>query len=187
MIKSTIKKSTFAAMYRLLDMVSPIDSDCGLMCGSVCCTEPDSGENLGMQLLPGEEKLHDKKDGWLSWQVDEAEDMDFPESWKGKVYFVKCGGPRECKRKLRPIQCRTYPLMPYINAAGRLTLALNAYEVPYECPLKNKGEVVPLNSSFIRATYTVWKRLISDPLIYDLVKMDSDDFDFSGTEIRIVY
>ena len=141
---------------------------------------------LGMQLLPGEDKVHDKKDSWLKWDADDAEDLDYPDSWKGKVYFVKCGGPMSCKRRLRPIQCRTYPLMPYISG-NRLTLALNAYYVPYKCPLKDGDNIIPLNSDFIRATYTVWKRLITDPLIYDLVKMDSDDFDFNGTEVKIVY
>ena len=187
MIKSTIKSSTYAAMYRLLDMVSPVDSDCGLLCGSICCSDPDNSALLGMQLLPGEDKIHNKKDSWLQWDTDEAEDLDYPESWKGKVFFVKCNGPSKCKRYLRPIQCRTYPLMPYINSDNRLTLALNAFNVPYICPLKDGDEVVPLNESFIRATYTVWKRLITDPLIFDLVKMDSNDFDFNGINVRIVY
>ena len=31
-----------------------------------------------------------------------------------------------------------------------------------------------LDPDFIQATYTVWKHLIRDPLIFDLVKMDSE-------------
>ena len=30
-----------------------------------------------------------------------------------------------------------------------------------------------LNPDFIKATYTVWKHLLRDPLIFDLVEMDS--------------
>ena len=37
-MKSTIKKRTWKSIYRLLDRVSPIDGDCGRLCGSVCCT-----------------------------------------------------------------------------------------------------------------------------------------------------
>jgi hypothetical protein len=44
-------------------------------------------------------------------------------------------------------------------------------ELPYECPLA-EGEV-PLNEDFIKATYTAWSHLIRDPLIYDLVELDS--------------
>ena len=32
-----------------------------------------------------------------------------------------------------------------------------------------------LDPDFMQATYTVWKHLIRDPLIYDLVKMDSEE------------
>ena len=32
-----------------------------------------------------------------------------------------------------------------------------------------------LDEDFIKATLTVWKHLIRDPLIYDLVKMDSEE------------
>ena len=37
-MKTTIKKRTWRAIYRLLDKVSPIDGDCGKLCGSACCT-----------------------------------------------------------------------------------------------------------------------------------------------------
>ena len=43
--------------------------------------------------------------------------------------------------------------------------------LPYHCPLIE--EEIPLNDDFVKATYTVWKHLIKDPLIRDLVIMDS--------------
>ena len=39
--------------------------------------------------------------------------------------------------------------------------------------LEQAYEGVSLNGRFIQATYTVWKHLIRDPYIYDLVKEDS--------------
>lgn len=171
MIKSSIKKSTYKAIYRLLNRVSPIDSDCGELCGAACCTAESSSE-MGIYLLPGEDKIHDKKDSWLIWSAENTEDYDFPESWKGKVYFVQCKGPDECKREIRPMQCRTYPLTPHIDDEGELTLVYNDIELPYRCPLID--EEMPLNDSFYKATLTVWKHLIRDPLIYDLVKSDSE-------------
>ena len=47
MVKSTISKTTYEAIYRLLDRVSPVDYDCGTLCGGACCTctyEPDDIE-----------------------------------------------------------------------------------------------------------------------------------------------
>ena len=67
---------------------------------------------------------------------------------------------------------------------GTLRLILNAVELPYSCPLIEKN--MELTPSFIQATYTVWKRLITDPLIYDLVVQDSEDREFDGKELIFI-
>ena len=170
MIKGSIKASTYRAIYRLLDRVSPIDGDCGLLCNAACCTS-GSSLDMGIYLLPGEEKIHSKNDDWLTWTVDDAEDYEFPESWKGKVYFVKCKTPPKCPREKRPIQCRTFPLTPHITEDGELYLFYSDVDTPYRCPLID--EEVELQERFVQATYTVWKHLIEDPYIYDLVRQDS--------------
>ena len=171
-MKSTIRKSTFLAIYRLLDKVSPVPFDCGQMCSAACCTCGKEDESLGMYLLPGEHKVYSKEDTWLSWSYEYAEDMDFPESWKGKVYFVRCNNPPHCSREKRPMQCRTFPLTPHIDECGELTLIPNDSELPYYCPLLDN--IDELEEDFIKATLTCWKHLIRDPLIYDLVKYDSE-------------
>ena len=171
-MKSITKKRTWKAIYRLLDKVSPVDYDCGKLCGSVCCTYSDTcEEELGSYLYPGEEKLHRKNDSWLDWTVEQAEDVEFPDSWSGKIYFVKCKTPPHCPRNLRPFQCRTFPLAPHITEEGFLTLINNDEELPYICPLIDKN--LKLNKDFIKATYTAWAHLLRDPLIFDLVEMDS--------------
>ncbi|HVI39235.1 MAG TPA: hypothetical protein VM577_01120, partial [Anaerovoracaceae bacterium] len=91
----------------------------------------------------------------------------------GKVYFVRCKTPPHCPREMRPLQCRFYPLAPYLTEKKELLLILSPTELPYQCPLIT--EKIPLQEPFIRATYTVWKHLIRDPLIYDLVAMDSKE------------
>lgn len=61
-MKSMIKKRTWRAIYRLLDHVSPIDGDCGKLCGAACCTSGDeSAEDLGIYLYPGEDAIHSRK------------------------------------------------------------------------------------------------------------------------------
>lgn len=177
MIKSQIKRRTYGAIYRLLNRVSPLDFDCGRLCREACCrterkeVSPGETSEMGIYLLPGEDKIHDKGDSWLKWTVEEAQDYDFPESWKGKIFFVQCGGPENCNRRMRPMQCRTFPLTPHIEENGELTLIYNDMILPYRCPLID--DEMPLNEGFIQATFTVWRHLLEDPLIYDLVKSDS--------------
>lgn len=177
-MRCTIRRRTYLAIYRLLDKVSPVPFDCGRLCGSICCTCGNDDEELGIYLLPGEHKVHQKEKGdksWLTWSAENAEDFDFPDSWRGKVYFVRCKTPPICPREKRPLQCRTFPLTPHIDDEGNLTLILNDVELPYLCPLIE--EELPLDPAFVKATHTAWKHLIRDPLIYDLVRADSKERD----------
>ncbi len=127
--------------------------------------------DFGIYLLPGEEKLFTQKEDWLKWTAEYAEDYVFPASWSGKVFFIRCKTPPHCPREMRPLQCRFYPLAPYLTEKNQLKLILSPQELPYQCPLIT--EKMTLQEAFVKATYTVWKHLIRDPLIYDLVKMDS--------------
>ena len=168
-------------------MVSPIRGDCGDLCGHACCVcdetlpETQKDSRLGIYLLPGEEKLFTRREDWLTWNTDSVEDYDFPLSWSGKIHFVRCNNAPHCVRKLRPIQCRTFPLAPHITHGGVYHVVLNTDELPYVCPLV--AERIPLDGRFIRATYTVWKHLIRDPLIADLVRADSL---YRGDDVDIV-
>lgn len=198
-MKSSIKKQTFKAIYRLLDRVSPVNGDCGQLCGAACCTceseksvsnSPSTHDcnadfSMGLYLLPGEEKLFSGTEDWLSWGWTMAEEYEFPESWHGKVYFLQCVTAPFCDRKNRPMQCRTFPLVPHLDENNKLFLIYHSGYLPYECPLIN--ERITLNDSFIKATYTAWKRLIQDPLIFDLIEMDSAYREEDGEPIVIVY
>lgn len=177
-MKSTIRKDTYRAIYRLLNKVSPLLSDCGQLCAAACCNCGGNGSgeesldfDMGIYLLPGEEKLFTRKEEWLKWNVEDAEDFEFPDSWSGKVYFVRCKTPPHCPREMRPLQCRFYPLAPYLSEKGKFSLILSPADLPYQCPLIT--EKMALEPAFVKATHTVWKRLIRDPLIRDLVAMDS--------------
>ena len=72
----------------------------------------------------------------------------------------------------RDLGCYGGPaLTPHLDENGLLTLIYNDEELPYRCPLiEDRIELTP---EFVRATYTVWSHLLRDPLIYDLVAMDS--------------
>ncbi|MCR5481556.1 MAG: hypothetical protein K6F52_02065 [Clostridia bacterium] len=189
-MKSTIKKRTYKAIYRLLDRVSPISEDCGKLCGAACCncggdssSDDDTSFELGIYLLPGEEKLYDRREDWLKWSIERAEDYDFPDSWFGKLYFIRCKTPPVCPRSHRPLQCRFFPLAPHFDDEGKLRLILFSGELPYSCPLIDERR--KLQPEFIKATYTVWKHLIRDEKLFDLVEMDSADREYN--EIEPVY
>ena len=168
-VKGTVTKRQYRAIYRYLDAVSPLEYDCGTICGEACCVS-DDGREMGIWLLPGEEDAAED-DIWMERRSIDAGKAGFPGSWKGMVYYVNCKGPTGCIRKLRPIQCRTFPLMPYISPEGEFDLLYNDMDLPYSCPLAE--EEADLDERFIDATYTVWLHLIRDPLIYDLVWQDS--------------
>lgn len=166
-----IQKNTYRAIYRLLDRVSPADFDCGELCGAACCTAEE--EDMGIYLLPGEEALFAQSSEWFEWSMLDADECGFPASWQGSLPFLKCKTPPFCRRSERPIQCRTFPLMPYLTEDGHLEMLYNDNDLPYLCPLIE--DEIPLNDSFVRATHTVWKHLIRDPRIYDLVQADSEE------------
>ena len=170
---STISKNTYKAIYRLLDRVSPIQTDCGLLCDAVCCNIPeeDVGAQLGIYLLPGEHTIFTQEETWLTWSIEKAEAYTYPESWSGDVFFIQCRGSAECVRQLRPLQCRTFPLEPFIDEDGFYRLVLYPGRLRYRCPLIDNR--YPLEERFVQATYTVWKRLLQDTRIYDLIKQMS--------------
>ena len=145
----------------MLDQVSPVDYDCGTLCGAICCTCDEDNDkddyDMGIYLLPGEDKLFTKDEDWIRWNYEMAEDYEYPDSWSGKVWFIRCKNPPVCDRKLRPIQCRTYPLAPHISSEGELHMVYNVSDLPYECPLIRDN--IRLNSDFIEKTYEAWKIL----------------------------
>ncbi|MBQ1303105.1 MAG: hypothetical protein IIY29_07170, partial [Firmicutes bacterium] len=116
-----------------------------------------------------------RREDWLVWDYDLAEDYDFPESWFGKVYYVRCKTAPVCPREMRPLQCRFFPLAPHLTEDGVLHLIRYPGDLPYVCPLLEKD--VRLEPRFVKAVHTVWTHLIRDPLIYDLVEFDSSDRD----------
>ena len=164
------------------------------LCGAACCTcgsQTDScdlcdEDDFGIYLLPGEDKVFDRKEDWIGWEKNRAEDYEFPDSWHGTIYFLHCKTAPCCPREKRPLQCRFFPLAPHLDEEDVLHIVYQDGELPYDCPLISQK--IPLNEDFIHATYTVWKHLIRDPLLYDLVVLDSDfRIEEHGDEIEYLY
>lgn len=164
-------KESMKRIYERLDEVSPLDFDCGKLCGEVCCDDSQEEEGeLVLYLLPGEELMYEDSDEFELYAMN-ASEVIYPHSWKGQIFLVKCLNPPRCDRSLRPIQCRTFPLVPHLTKDGEFHLVLDASEFPYTCPIIR--DHIKFNEDFLRVTYEVWMKLITNPLVYDLVNFDS--------------
>ena len=137
-------KKSIQKIYDMLEEVSPLDYDCGMLCGEICCVYDESEEHeaVGLFLLPGEELMYEDSDSFNLYAVDSKE-VDFPPSWKEA----------------------------HISKDRKLHLILDENEIPYECPIMKDN--IQLNDDFIKVTYKVWEILIQNPLVYDLVSFDS--------------
>lgn len=179
--KGKLTKETYEKIYRELNETHHLPYDCGSLCQKACCQK--TNDDLGIYLLPNEELVLPKEEDWLIWDQHQAENYDFPISWRGKTFFVSCNG--NCPREKRPIQCRTFPLTPHLSLQGDLSLIWETLELPYSCPLLENKE--PLDEQFIQTLYRSWETLIADPLIWDLVEYDSRLREEEGYVIQTVY
>jgi hypothetical protein len=171
-------KEIYQKIYSTLDEVTPLKTDCGLLCNKACCDSLTG--TMGMYLLPNENLMFDDDANWLTWDKQDPEEFCFPYSFKEPVYFINCIKP--CPRDKRPLQCRTFPLAPYLDGDGILYMIKENIELPYQCPLLEPQ--VELEADFIEKVFLAWSELIQYPLIYDLVEYDSQDRE---QPITIVY
>lgn len=123
-----------------LESFTPLRGDCGRLCGKRCC----GGEGLGMELLPGEEKLSLME--------------DFGEITNG--VFV-CRGV--CERRARPYACMIFPLFPLVkeDENGLKITAVNDLRAAPVCPIAS-ARLLP---SFYRAVRRSAFILCEDPEI----------------------
>ena len=188
-----LSPETFRELFEKLDAVSPVPYDCGTLCGKACCgvsgfDREMREEDMGLYLYPGEDELLREDPDWLRWSEETVEEEDireadglaalFPPSFlQKKLCFVRCKDPLQCHRAYRPLQCRFFPTLPHLLNAGtrreRLILIWNDMDLPYRCPLIE--EEVALDHAWLNAVCEVWETLLEDPLVHDMVAMDSLD------------
>ncbi len=141
--------------YDLLDRTTPLSTDCGRLCGGICC-KGDS--NTGMFLFPGEEELI--KD------IDEFNILDCEGNFGYKM--VVCNG--ECDRKTRPLACRIYPYFPVIGENG-FSVRADIRGIS-SCPLLSEN--IKVNYAFIRQIRKVARLLSRDDEIKEyIINMNS--------------
>ncbi|MFZ5642314.1 MAG: hypothetical protein ACOY46_01840 [Bacillota bacterium] len=155
-------------LYDITCSSTPLEDDCGTLCGGVCCRR-DKKNSLGIYLFPGEESMFAGDRDWLEWELHNPSEYDFPYNWESPVHFIKCKGA--CPRDKRPLACRFFPLAPHLLSDGTLILTYETIRLPYRCPLiYNK---IPLREDFIETVALAWQSLLGDPRIFTLVREDS--------------
>ena len=99
--------------------------------------------------------------------------------------YIKCTNPPHCNRRLRPIQCRSFPLSPHFDKDNKLHLIYDVDDMTYQCPII--ADKMDLDEDFLKKIYKMWERLTEDKLIHDLVKMDSLKREKNKIDYKIVY
>ena len=135
----------------LLENVTPLEGDCGALCGAACCK---GGDRDGMLLFPGEKPFYEGKEGFPVWRLAEY-DCD----------CVVCRG--SCLRDERPLSCRIYPYFFYVNDAGDVTVAPDVRAVG-NCPLTGKG--LAASPRFLRAMRLCAEVIRQDPELFAFVR-----------------
>ena len=160
---------------RLLADVTPLDFDCGTLCGHKCCRDDAFQEEseVGVYLIPGELPLFDGTEDWLRWGFHSTREYDFAPSWEehGQIPFMRCH--KLCQREKRPLECRIYPLQPLLHEDGRLEMVYAPWAVGF-CPLTERYTVADLRPDFVAAVHQAWSLLIQDPEMLDHVKWLSE-------------
>lgn len=142
------KKILYKKAYRLLEGSTPLKYDCGMLCGKKCCS---GDKDAGMHLYPGEETFLSEKHDFLDVRKDLFNNTD--------IFFAICKG--NCARAHRPLACRIYPLIPYIDGKGRMNIIKDP-RARYICPLLSDLKEIQIERSFVRRITEVFRLLAQD-------------------------
>lgn len=128
----------------LLENVTPLVQDCGMLCCSACCRSLP-GEETGMLLFPGEESWYQCRPGFAVRRTSDGHAV------------LLCSG--HCHRAERPLSCRLFPLLPVLREDG-VKVALDARAAPV-CPLWRMGRR-SMHPAFVDAVRTCGRLLAED-------------------------
>lgn len=81
-ITASEMKKSIKRIYEKLDKVSPVNFDCGKLCGEICCvydSEDYRNEELALYLLPGEELMYEDSSDFDLYYIDSSE-IKYPHS-----------------------------------------------------------------------------------------------------------
>lgn len=157
----------YRKVWKKLEDPTPLMGDCGMLCDKKCCAGTDQD---GMLLFPGEEFLYEDMDS--SWF--QIIDSHIVLSDGYKIKLLVCGG--ECPREYRPLSCRIFPIMPYINDDGRAEFRLDLRSLGI-CPVVFNPRENPVEEEFIEALYHAFPPLLKDDAVVEFIEILSRQYD----------
>lgn len=136
------KEDVIKTCRSITSKVTPLNIDCGKICGCRCC---HGDGKTGMLLFPAEETLIDKNIEIISNENGDK--------------FAVCDG--KCDRHKRPLACRIYPLFPIIRISDGKEYIETVFDIRANCPLIS-GEY-KISNRFSKAVGRVGKYLLLNP------------------------
>lgn len=128
----------YSRAFEILDGLTPLKTDCGVLCDSACCKGNDQ---TGMRLFPHEQT-----------------ELNIIEGKNTRLCVCK----GVCERKKRPMGCRIFPLFPVLHPDGHISAEIDVRAVRL-CPLAENCDEVKFDKNFARAVRKVGRLLCSDP------------------------
>ena len=144
--KGDMDRNILLKAYAAIGARTPMLTDCGALCGAVCCRADEDGQG-GVHLFPGESAM--------------LRDCDWVDAVKPGSFapIMTCIG--SCEREKRPLGCRIFPLTPVRGRSGRWTVRLDA-RARAMCPLVGSG-IGGLDPEFVRAVRDALRIIAEDP------------------------
>lgn len=134
------KKDFYGKIYKMLEKVTPLSIDCGQLCDGACCEVTD--EITGMYLFPGEDVMYKPMPAW-----GEIHEIDFIYDNGKYIDLFTCEG--KCERRLRPLSCRIFPLVPYAKRGEKLRIIMDVRGRGM-CPLATAMKKEDLSADFVK-------------------------------------
>jgi hypothetical protein len=161
-MRARMDEKKLRRFYRMLS-VPMIDFNCGELCaprnGGIpnCC----ESESVVPVLFRDELRWHRKKNGnfWKKMPVRTKADREFVKDACSYYLFAVCGGPGQCRRPKRSLNCMTFPFEPHVDREGRVVGLVYKDEGDEECPLMKKSPGI-YNPDYISNSIRFWQELI---------------------------
>lgn len=147
--------------YEILYNETPLGFyNCGRLCDGLCCR----GDESGMWLFPGEDRLFRDKEGFTVCETEG--NHGYP--------MVICSG--ECNRRERPLACRIFPLFPMVSEVdGEPDICVSVDPRAGMCPLSHGSK--PFDNDFVKAVRRAAQCMVRDPELYDYLKCVTEELE----------
>ncbi|MBQ7117078.1 MAG: hypothetical protein IJN88_02595 [Clostridia bacterium] len=132
-----MKKDIIARAKAVILPYTPLNADCGTVCGKACCK---GDKETGMLLFPGE-------------------DTAFPVKEKNGSCLCVCDG--KCNRSERPLSCIIFPFFPYMSEDGKIRARADIRGINI-CPLIAHKDEVIFSKIFLRRVARAGRILAKD-------------------------